>query len=151
MKLDPVTVLDTAFELAARIGEVMHSALDEQGLTPVRAGVLMALHEHGRPMVQRELSQALRCTPRHVTALVDVLESQGWVSRAPHPSDRRATLVALTERGVEATGWMAERRRESARALLGGMSAADLDGFVTVAQHLLRHIGSDRALDDRTP
>jgi DNA-binding MarR family transcriptional regulator len=143
MGTDPVAALDKAFELATRIGDVMQTTLTERGLTPARAEVLLVLHQHGRPMVQRELSQALECTPRHVTALVDALEANGWVTRGPHPTDRRATLVALTEQGAGAADWIATQRRDAAHALLGNLNAADLAGFVTVADHLLRHIGAE--------
>jgi DNA-binding MarR family transcriptional regulator len=43
-----------------------------------------ALHQHGEPMVQRELARALRCTPRHITALVDALQQRDL--GAPHHS-----------------------------------------------------------------
>jgi DNA-binding MarR family transcriptional regulator len=37
-------------------------------------------------------------TPRAVTGLVDALVADGLVTREPHPTDRRATLVTLTSR-----------------------------------------------------
>jgi DNA-binding MarR family transcriptional regulator len=147
MKSSAVDALDKAFELASRIGEAMQAALSERNLTPARAGLLLALHQHGRPMLQRELSQKLGCTPRHVTALVDALEAHGWVSRGPHPTDRRATLVALTGQGTETANWMATQRRESAHALLAHLPSADLAGFISVANHLLHHIGSATPTD----
>lgn len=137
MQVDPLVALDKAFELAGRIGSLMQDALSERGLTPARAEALLVLHEHGRPLVQRELARALECTPRHVTALVDVLERQGWVRRGAHPTDRRATLVALTDRGRDTAEWMAVGRRDTARALLGDVSDTDLAAFVTVADRLL--------------
>jgi DNA-binding MarR family transcriptional regulator len=138
---DPVTALDKAFELATRVGGLMQTALTERGLTPARAEVLLVLHHHGRPMVQRELSQALRCTPRHVTALVDTLETNGWVSRTPHPTDRRATLVALTAQGAAAAHRMDTERHDAAQALLGDVPAGELAGFITIADRLLRGLG----------
>src|SRR5260221_10940495 len=106
---------DRMFELAARLGDMMTRALVERGLSTARAEVLFVLHQRG-PMVQRGLSQALQCTPRHVTGLVDALEAEGWVARSPHPTDRRATLVALTERGVAAGTRVYSETDESARA-----------------------------------
>lgn len=137
---DPITVLDKIFELAERIGDLMQTALTERGLTTARAEALLALRQHGAPMVQRALSDALRCTPRHVTALVDALEADGWVTRGPHPTDRRATLVTLTDRGTAATDRMNEERRDAAQALLGRLPAADLTGFLVVSDHVLRQL-----------
>jgi DNA-binding MarR family transcriptional regulator len=53
-------------------------------------------HAASRP---RELAEALRVSPRNVTGLLDGLEATGFVARTMHPSDRRATLVTLTEHG----------------------------------------------------
>ncbi len=47
----------------------------------------------------RNLVNDLGTTARAVTGLVDTLEREGLVRREPHPSDRRATCVVLTERG----------------------------------------------------
>src|SRR4051812_50037445 len=88
--MDPVVAFDKAFELAERIGDLMRSGLAERGLTPARAGLLLDLARAGRPMVQRELADLLDRTPRHITALVDVLERDGFLVREPHPTDRRA-------------------------------------------------------------
>jgi DNA-binding MarR family transcriptional regulator len=43
------------------------------------------------------------------------------VERRPHPSDRRAISVALTERGADTARW-----RESARAIPGDLPGTDL-------------------------
>lgn len=147
MRSDAVTAFDKVFELAAVVGEVMHEALAERGLTPARAEVLFVLHQQGA-MVQRELSDALRCTPRHVTALIDALESPGWVTRGPHPTDRRATLVTLTEKGTAAAARMVTERQEAARNLFGGLPATQLAAFVAVVDHVLQQFaGSGPAAD----
>jgi len=135
-----VVALDRVFELAARLGDMMERALDERGLSTARAEMLFVLHQRG-PMVQRELSQALHCTPRHVTGLIDILEAQGWVARGPHPTDRRATLVSLTEQGAEAAERMHAERQEAAAALFGDIPATDLATFVAVLDQVLDRIG----------
>lgn len=141
-----VDALDRVFELAARLGGLMDRALAQRGLTTARAEVLFVLNQRGA-VVQRELSEALHCTPRHVTGLVDSLEAQGWVRRGPHPSDRRATLVSLTERGAAAAAQMDTERQEAARALFGDLPAADLATFVAVADRVLDRIGRPAPTD----
>jgi DNA-binding MarR family transcriptional regulator len=78
--------------------------------------------------------------PRHVTGPVDSREAQGWVARSPHPTDRRATLVSLTEQGIEDAARMATERREAADALFGDLSADHLATFVTVLDQVLAGI-----------
>jgi DNA-binding MarR family transcriptional regulator len=144
MDAERQAVLDRLFEIAARLGELMHATLTQRGLTPARAEALLVLHQVRRPMVQRQLSDALRCTPRHVTALVDALEAGGWVARRAHPTDRRATLVSLTDKGKNAVAWIEAERRTASGRLLAGVPARDLAGFLTVTDHILRKIDAQQ-------
>ena len=47
----------------------------------------------------REIADRLRIAPRSATEVIDGLEERGLVTRVPHPRDRRATLVVLTDDG----------------------------------------------------
>ncbi|MEJ3747002.1 MarR family transcriptional regulator [Actinomycetes bacterium KLBMP 9797] len=128
--------MDRLFDLAVVLGELMNRRLAEHGLTPARAEVIWLLH-HGGPRTQRELSQALKCTPRNVTGLVDALEEAGFVARSAHPTDRRATVVSLTPRGTTlVTDWHRDRDHGTAH-LLGNTSAAELTTFVTMLDRIL--------------
>ena len=124
------------FELTVRLGEEMEKGLVERGLTRARAAVIWQLHERG-PVTQRTLSQALRVSPRNVTGLLDALEAGGYVIRGRHPTDRRATLVSLTEQGAAAAARLHADYEMGARVLLGGVSSADLATFVSVLDHVL--------------
>ena len=109
-------VLERLFELALLLTDNMEQGLAERGLSRARAELLWRLRARS-PMTQRELSQALRCTPRNVTDLVDALEAAGLVARGPHPTDRRATLVSLTDRGKAAAARMQTDYRQFAAEL----------------------------------
>ncbi|MFI7741564.1 MarR family winged helix-turn-helix transcriptional regulator [Kocuria rhizosphaericola] len=128
----------------ARLGDLLHAVfrrlrrrwaeqLAPFGLTPHQFRALDALagrtgargHPHDRAGACRQdggsgslrvkdLADALRIAPRSATEVVDLLEQKGLVERVPDPSDRRATLVALTPRGTALRGRVREdRRRES--------------------------------------
>ncbi len=96
-------------------------------------------------MTQRTLSQALRVSPRNVTALLDALEAGGYVARGRHPTDRRATLVRLTDRGAAAAARLHADYQMGARVLLGGVSSADLATFVRVLDHVLDRLSRSTA------
>ena len=144
MEAERQAALDRLFEITARLSELMAAALGQHGLTPARAEALLVLHHAGRPLLQRELSDALRCTPRHVTALADALETGGWVTRRAHPTDRRATLVSLTGKGDTAVAWIQAERQTAASKLLAGIPARDLAGFLTLTGHILRQIDAQQ-------
>jgi DNA-binding MarR family transcriptional regulator len=139
MPVDADGAMDRLFDLAVVLGDLMNRRLAEHGLTPARAEVIWLLHRDG-PLTQRVLSQALKCTPRNVTGLVDALHAAGFVTRTPHPTDRRAVLVTLTDRGsASVSGWRAERDYGTVH-LVGDTSAADLATFVTVLDRVLANI-----------
>lgn len=123
---EALALFDTMFELAAKLGQLMAGGLAERGLTVSQAEVLFRLQGKG-PMVQRELSQALQCTPRYITALVDQMEQAGLVARQPHPTDRRATLVALTTKGTKLANRIVTERTTSAQQVLGDLPPRQLN------------------------
>ena len=61
-----------------------------------RMRLLCGLHDGG-PQRMADLASALDVSPRNVTTLVDGLERDGFVRRRPHPTDRRATVIELTD------------------------------------------------------
>jgi len=89
--------------LVAEFGKVytrhIWSEMSRAGTTPARARLLAALQCQGSRKMS-ELGAELDVTPRNITKLVDGLEAEGLVTRRAHPSDRRATLISLTDRGV---------------------------------------------------
>jgi DNA-binding MarR family transcriptional regulator len=133
------SALGKLYELASLLAGPMDRSLAEEGLTRARAEVIWRLHQLG-PVTQRELSEALRCTPRNVTGLVDALESSGLVARRTHPTDRRATLVKLTGRGLGiASEWQAGYV-EFAERLFTGLDAAEIAEFVSTLGRVLKRL-----------
>ena len=125
---DPGTTLDRLLEVVVLLSDDMTRSLARDGLTVPRATLVWLIHHHG-PSTQRALADAMKVTPRNVTGLVDGLEATGFVTREPHPTDRRATLVSLTERGAAILEELAEGHRELARQLFGDLSPAQLAAF----------------------
>lgn len=63
------------------------------------------------------ISAGLGVTKRNVTALVDALEEEGLVRHKPHPTDRRAPVIEMSEEGSEAVGRMYEEHRATVAEL----------------------------------
>lgn len=131
--------LDSLFELSLLMSDYMERALAERGLTRARATVVWELFHRG-PVTQRELSQALKVTPRNVTALLDALQEGGFVDRNAHPTDRRATLVTITKKGRAAAKAMSTDHRDFAARLFSSTSAADLTQFHTTLTAVLNQL-----------
>ena len=94
-------------ELADLVREYTSAVLRHAAATAKRmsleASELAAL-EHLQatgPMTQKRLGERLSISPGAVTAMIDRLESRGYVERTPNPEDRRSALVLITKAGLE--------------------------------------------------
>src|SRR5215207_5399466 len=120
--------LDHVLELTVLLHDDMTSSLARDGLTTARARLLWELGHRG-PTIQTALADALKVSARNVTGLVDGLVAGGFVTREPHPTDRRAVLVSLTEHGQTVVKVMAAGQQELADLLFAGMPARQFDCF----------------------
>ena len=77
----------------------LRAAHDAHGLKP-RQFQLLGLLEHGG-LSQRDLNDRMGLDPSLVVALLNPLESDGYVSRDRDPADRRRHTVSLTPAGAE--------------------------------------------------
>lgn len=96
-----------------RVQQIIQSAVDAalkpHGLTFARYEALVLLYFSRKgALPMRVMGERLQLHPTSVTNIVDRLESDGLVRRTPHPTDRRTTLVEITDAGLQ--------RRENATA-----------------------------------
>ena len=63
--------------------------------------LLLSLEPDDAPAM-RDLAAFMNCDASWVTALVDALETPGYVVRTASPTDRRVKLVQVTEAGLAA-------------------------------------------------
>jgi DNA-binding MarR family transcriptional regulator len=76
--------------------------LDRENLTLSQYAVLSELAGAKQPLTMSELARRLHITKPAVTSLADNLEKNHFAIRKPHPSDRRAQLLAIKPRGRKA-------------------------------------------------
>ncbi|PJJ56231.1 DNA-binding MarR family transcriptional regulator [Mumia flava] len=122
------TTLDKVLHLSTLLAADQARFERETGLTSARIHLLWVLGLHG-PSTQQVLASALEVTPRNVTGLVDGLVASGHVTRQPHPSDRRATLVTPTASGARAIRDLRESHADLAQQLFADVPASRLAAF----------------------
>lgn len=144
-------VLDRLLQIALLFQQDLARTFEGTPLTNSRVHLLWVVHQTG-PATQASLAAALEVTPRNITGLVDALEASGYVERRPHPGDRRAVLVALTQLGEQTMAAMARDREQLATDLMAGMDddrlirlEDDLAGIAERLQHMIDAAGPARS------
>jgi DNA-binding MarR family transcriptional regulator len=137
-----VSVVGRLFRLAPQLTDLLDLSAREYGMGFARGRVLWALQESG-PVVMRALSQQLGISPRTVTGLIDALEADGWVTRSPHPDDRRATIIAITPAAEDALAVLRDSYQGLAHDLLDNVDPDDLarcQSVLGTIQNRLAHV-----------
>jgi DNA-binding MarR family transcriptional regulator len=134
-----VGALDRILELVVVLHEDATRTLARQGLTVSRAPVLWQLRRRG-PARQRDLADAMGISPRTLTELVDALVETGFVTREPHPTDRRANLITLTDRGISTIETLERQQDEFVDVLFASMRDDRFQCFVDGLEHVLERL-----------
>ena len=124
---DPVgdeTLPEVFWSVARQLRETSREALAPWDITPSHLRALRVLRRDG-VMRLSALSEHLHIAPRSTTEVVDALESRGLVERHPDPSDRRATLVEMTEQGATVLEAIRAARGTEAERVFGRLSQTD--------------------------
>ena len=140
--------LGRVLELVVLLNNDMTHSLGRDGLTVSRAHVLWELLQRG-PATQRVLADALDVSARNITGLVDGLVATGFVSREPHPTDRRATLVSFTEHGAAVTKGMEQGQQELAHLLFADLPDELFNSFVEGLGEVLDRLRDRLLAEDR--
>lgn len=119
-------------------------------LTSTEVEALEHLEEEG-PLTQKQLAERLFLTSGGTTLLVDRLERDGFVSRRPHPSDRRAVLLELNHAAAPATSPALEGYHTAVMTAARKLSAAEREAvarFLDAASAAAREAAEALRTDD---
>jgi DNA-binding MarR family transcriptional regulator len=75
---------------------------DETGMLLADNEALLNIGHADEPLRMSDIADRLVLSPGGATKVIDRLEEMGFVARHPDPTDRRATVVEITETGREA-------------------------------------------------
>jgi DNA-binding MarR family transcriptional regulator len=110
---------------AGAVEGFVESKLSAIGLSIPKLAALHRLVEAGESLPLGQLAERLACVKSNVTQLVDRLEADGFVERAPDPNDRRSRLAVLTDSGRQAYAEGARIQREAELQVFSVLSAED--------------------------
>jgi len=118
----------------------------EHGMTRAQWGVLVRL-ERQEGMTQAEMADALEIQPISLVRLIDRLCEQNLVERRPHPRDRRANRLYLTDKGRATLTLLAPLGKEIAADIFAEVdeaAVADLLQKLLRIKNNIRHAATRR-------
>jgi DNA-binding MarR family transcriptional regulator len=107
-------------------GEIRTRLRERFDVTLPRFDLMAQLEKAPEGMTLGELSQRMMVSNGNITGLVERLVEQGLVVRAPHPADRRAAYVRLSDEGHRSFAAMATSHADWIAGLFAGMDEGDV-------------------------
>ncbi len=127
-------------QLGFYVAEEFGRRLEPFGVGPRTYAVLMALNaDDGQS--QRQLSARLRLHRNVMVTLVDDLERQGLVKRMPHPGDRRAFAVTLTDKARDLLPELDAQGRALQDEITASLTAAERRTALRLLQRMSAEAG----------
>lgn len=135
LDVSPMGLIGRLGRLRAHISRAHEAVFQRHGLNSASFDLLATLRRSGSPfrLSPSELLETMMITSGTMTNRIDQLEKQGLVERMPHPEDRRALLVALTEKGRAVIDAAVTDHVANQHRLIETLTAEDrtaLDGLV---------------------
>jgi DNA-binding MarR family transcriptional regulator len=126
--------------LAKKCGQLLDHRFAPMGLTDTKTRILSAL-AHRSPQTATDLLPWTEVEKASLTALLQSLEREGLIERAPHPTDRRAVLLTITEAGREAQRAAIDALVKADRDLLSVFSEEEAAEFNQLCDRLFARLG----------
>lgn len=105
--------------------EVRRRLREKFGMSLSRFDLLAQLDGRPEGMRMGELSKRLMVTTGNITGLVDELVAEGLVERLPDPTNRRASLAAMTARGRKLFDAAARANETWIEEMFAGLTTAE--------------------------
>ena len=112
-----------------------------------RFDVLAALDRHPEGMPMGALSRALLVSNGNVTQLVQKLAGDGWVEIRTAPSDRRSSIVRLSDRGRADFAILARAHQKWIEEMVGGLGFQERERLYSALGTLKLSIAKGQAVE----
>jgi DNA-binding MarR family transcriptional regulator len=111
------------------------SLMTDKNLSSQRLRILGSIHDRG-PRIMSDLKKELGVTATNITALIDSLESDDLVVRRAHPTDRRATVIELSQKAKAELGLGCTAYKDRVADLFSDLSDSECKEFTRTLEKL---------------
>jgi DNA-binding MarR family transcriptional regulator len=109
-----------------RLHSGMKNDMDMNATDLAALRMLIIREQLGQQVTPHQLADHLRISTASTTKLLDRLSASGHVTRSPHPTDRRARVVSLTQKSRQDFFLHFSRSIATMREVAGRYSSAEL-------------------------
>jgi DNA-binding MarR family transcriptional regulator len=124
-------------------------ALKSYDLTPSQAEAIAVLRDARRPLTVREIGERLVCEGGSPSRLMSTLTRKGLVESSSDASDRRTTLLLLTQEGIKAARAVDQIEQDLYAALTLMLDSRQVDSALPALRALVAHLPTGAALQRR--
>ncbi len=101
-----------------------------------RERVLSVIGSYEDGVRQKVLTEELRINPSSVSEMISKLENDGYVKRTVDPTDKRATLISLTELGEARAAEIQDEKNEKLDKAFSNLTDDEKEQLITLLEKL---------------
>ncbi len=139
LDVSPMGIVGRITRLAKHLERSIQEKFAEFGLTLGEFDVLATLRRSGQPyqLSPTELFNALMVTSGTMTHRLDRLEKAELIDRLPDPSDRRGTIITLTEKGFNLIEEAVTAHIANEHRILSALETSEREELIFLLRKLL--------------
>ncbi|MBD2258424.1 MarR family transcriptional regulator [Pseudanabaena sp. FACHB-2040] len=139
LDVSPMGIVGRVGRLSKYLDRAIQETFSDFGLNAGEFDVLATLRRSGQPyqLSPTELFNTLMVSSGTMTHRIDRLEQADLVKRTPDPSDRRGTLIELTDKGFNLIEKAVEAHVANEHRLLAVLEDAERDALTQLLRKLL--------------
>lgn len=141
----------TLVKLARLYRAAQTESLAELGLHPGQEVLIWTLGQAPEGLLVNELAERLGVESPTVTRSLARLDPDGWFTRTPEATDRRAVRVRLTTRARNTLAGIECAWRSLAETATAGLNSADREQLLTLLQQVQNNLRTLAAPDAELP
>jgi DNA-binding MarR family transcriptional regulator len=122
-----------SYEVLTRYLEIQ---LKQHEASLTRFNIMSTLFKNGGEMTPSEIAESVFREKNSITAVINTLERQGVVRRAPSPDDRRSVKVLITDKGWKEANQLNPVAQELSREALSCLEKERVEDLVEIMRQI---------------
>jgi len=118
-----------------------HIDIQSLAITPMHFGVIRTVRKH-QPCTLNILAELMDRDKAQVTRLVNVLEEQSMILRAPNPDDKRSQLLQLRSKGEDVFSKLDEIGVNVTQKMFKGISESDQALYEEITDKIITNLSN---------